>query len=337
MNIKQKLERGETLVFEECRDFCDLIFENKVSKTELVEILNLINKDKFTSSMLAGFATSMREISVKVEADNNVIDNCGTGGDGSSTFNISTISSLIASCCGVKVAKHGNKSITSKSGSADVLNELGININMPTDRISQCLSQHNFAFMFAPLHHSAMRYVAEARKEISPNKTIFNLLGPLTNPAGARRQLIGVYSEDVMVAMAEALIKLGVERAMVIHSLDGLDEISIFDKTKILKIDNNNIQEEYFDPSDYFDITNYKLNDLKVSTPKESAQIIMNIVSDNQTGAALDIALTNAAFVLLVGKPELTFTEALDICKQKISDGSVKNQITKLVNFSNTG
>ena len=337
MNIKQKLEKGETLGFDECRDFCNLIFENKVSTTELVEILNLINKHKFTSSMLAGFATSMREISVKVEADNNVIDNCGTGGDGSSTFNISTISSLIASCCGVKVAKHGNKSITSKSGSADVLNELGININMPTDRISQCLSQHNFAFMFAPLHHSAMRYVAEARKEISPDKTIFNLLGPLTNPAGARRQLIGVYSEEVMAAMAESLIKLGVERAMVIHSLDGLDEISIFDKTKILKIDNNNIQEEYFDPSDYFDITNYKLNDLKVSTPKESAQIIMNIASDNQTGAALDIALTNAAFVLLVGKPELTFTEALDICKQKISDGSVKNQITRLVNFSNAG
>ena len=333
--IINKLHNNVTLTSEECRRLCDSILDNKISKDELVDILTKLNENGFGSDELSGFAQSMRNFSVKVKTTHMVVDNCGTGGDQSSSFNISTASSILASSCGVKVAKHGNKSITSKSGSADVLSELGININLKSEMLSASLDKNNFAFMFAPLHHMAMKYVAEARKIIAPEKTIFNLLGPLTNPAGATRQMIGVFSQSVMYDMAEALIKLGVEKALVIHSNDGLDEVSLFKKTKILAIENNNIKEEYFDPVKYFNYDDFTVKDLKANSPKESAEIILDIAQNKKKNIFRHIVSINSAFILLLADMASDFESALEICEEKIDNGSMINKIEQLREFTN--
>ncbi len=334
--IIDKLNSNVTLTSDECAELCNSILNNQISQEDLVHILTKFNENGFGSDELSGFARSMRNLSVKVETTHMVVDNCGTGGDRSSSFNISTASSLLASCCGVKVAKHGNKSITSKSGSADVLSELGINIKLDSNLLSDSLEKNNFAFMFAPLHHKAMKYVAEARKIIAPEKTIFNLLGPLTNPAGATRQMIGVYSEDVMNDMAEALLKLGVKKALVVHSDDGLDEVSLFKKTKILAIDNNNIKEEYFDPVEYFDYSDYSIKDIEASSSKESAEIILAIAQDKKKDIFRDIVSLNSAFILLLADITKDFESALKICEDKIDDGSMLEKINQLREFTNT-
>ena len=333
--ILDKLNKNITLTSHECTILCNSILNNEVPKDELVGLLISLNKNGFGSDELSGFAQSMRNFSVKVETNHMVIDNCGTGGDGSSTFNISTASSLLAACCGVRVAKHGNKSITSKSGSADVLSELGINIKLSSQALSDSLEKNNFAFMFAPLHHMAMKYVAEARKIIAPERTIFNLLGPLTNPAGATRQMIGVYSQNVMRDVADALIKLGTEKALVVHSDDGLDEVSLFKKTKILNIERNNITEEYFDPSVYYKYTNFSISDLRVDSPKESAKIILAIAQNKKKNIFRHIVSVNSAFILLLADITKDFASALEICEDRIDDGTMLEKIQQLREFTN--
>lgn len=333
--IIDKLNNNMTLTSEECRRLCDSILDNRISKDDLVDILTKLNNNGFGSDELSGFAQSMRSFSVKVKTTHLVIDNCGTGGDQSSSFNISTASSILASSCGVKVAKHGNKSITSKSGSADVLSELGININLKSDILSDSLEKNNFAFMFAPLHHLAMKYVAEARKIIAPEKTIFNLLGPLTNPAGARRQMIGVFSRNVMYDMAEALIKLGVEKALVVHSNDGLDEVSLFEKTKILTIENNSIKEEYFDPMKYFNYVDFTIKDLKANSPRESAEIILAVAQNKEKNIFRHIVSLNSAFILMLADMTTGFESAFKMCEENIDNGSMLKKIEQLREFTN--
>ena len=333
--IIDKLNNNMTLTSEECRKLCDSILDNKIPKDDLVDILTKLNNNGFGSDELSGFAQSMRNFSVKVKTTHSVIDNCGTGGDQSLSFNISTASSILASSCGVMVAKHGNKSITSKSGSADVLSELGININLKSDMLSDSLEKNNFAFMFAPLHHLAMKYVAEARKIIAPEKTIFNLLGPLTNPAGATRQMIGVFSPNVMYDMAEALIKLGVEKALVVHSNDGLDEVSLFEKTKILIIENNNIKEEYFDPMKYFNYVDFTINDLKANSPKESAEIILAVAQNKEKNIFRHIVSLNSAFILMLADKTTGFESSLKMCEENIDNGSMLKKIEQLREFTN--
>ena len=249
------LDKGKYPTRSDCSFFVNQVFSGKVDKDIITRILKLFNKVGYTSEQLVGFATSMRQASKRVDCKKNVVDNCGTGGDAMHTFNISTTASLIASCCKVVVAKHGNRSITSKSGSADLLSAAGIKINISPENVSDCIDKLNFGFMFAPLHHSSMRYVADSRKEIAPEKTIFNLLGPLTNPAGAKRQLIGVYDAKHMDMIAETLSSLGTDRAKVIHSNDGLDEVSLFDNSRITELANGVITSYDFDPSDYFNIS----------------------------------------------------------------------------------
>ena len=334
--IIDKLNNKLALTSEECTKLCNLILDNKISKNDLVDILTKLNKNGFGSDELSGFARSMRNFSVKVETTHMVVDNCGTGGDGSSSFNISTASSLLASCCGVRVAKHGNKSITSKSGSADVLSELGININLNSISLSRSLEENNFAFMFAPLHHMAMKYVAEARKMIAPEKTIFNLLGPLTNPAGATRQMIGVYSQNIMRDIAESLIKLGTQKALVVHSDDGLDEVSLFKKTKILAIENNDIEEKYFNPMKYFNYSDFTIKDLQAHSPKESAEIILAIARNEKKDIFRHIVSINSAFILLLADITKDFESALKICEDKIDDGAMLEKINQLRDFTNT-
>ena len=250
--LLQKLKNNNRLTINESKNFIDSVFMGNIPTETLTEVLLMLNKNGFSSEELTGFALSMREASNKVVFNKEVVDNCGTGGDGHGTFNISTIASLIACSTGVYVAKHGNKAVTSSSGSADILESVGININLTPKQVALCLEKYNFGFMFAPLHHLSMRHVAESRKSIAPDKTIFNLLGPLTNPANAKKQLIGVYSKDLMEIIADTLINLDIERAMIVHSNDGLDEISIFDTTDIIEINGSSITKYTLNPDDYF-------------------------------------------------------------------------------------
>ena len=248
LDLINKLKSNNNLSRREAKNFIDSVLQGEIKKNILTDFLKLLNAKGFCAKELTGFAEAMREVSNKVHYDGDIVDNCGTGGDGLKTFNISTTASLIASSSGVCVAKHGNKAITSNSGSADILESAGINIKLTPQQVSVCLEKSNFGFMFAPLHHSSMKYVAESRREIAPEKTIFNLLGPLTNPAGAKKQLIGVYSESLMEIVAETLINLGTKRAMIIHSYDGMDEISIYDKTHVIEINNSEMRKYDIDP-----------------------------------------------------------------------------------------
>ena len=332
-SLLDKLKANKKLSITECIDFVELVFGGSVDSNTITDILLLINKNGFGSDELTGFATAMRNASQKVITPNDVVDNCGTGGDGLKTFNVSTTASLIASSCGVCVAKHGNKAVTSKSGSADLLEFAGVNLEITPEQVSACLSELSFGFMFAPLHHSSMRFVASSRKEISPQKTIFNLLGPLTNPAGAKRQLIGVYSKKFMRPMAETLINLGTSRAMIVHSFDGLDEISIFDKTYVLEVDDGNIKEYVIDPENYFS-SKYKLSDIVVNDVGSSLSMTKEVFKEKNIPAK-NIAIINAAAIIYISGTVSTLDEGIKISEESISSGKVTNKLDDLITFTN--
>lgn len=334
IQLLEKLKNNKSLTRDESKKFIDSVFTGEIPSSVLTDFLMLLNKNGFGSEELTGFAISMREASSKVTFNKEVIDNCGTGGDGHGTFNISTTASLIASSIGVYVAKHGNKAVTSSSGSADILEASGININLTPEQVSLCLEKNNFGFMYAPLHHLSMRHVAESRKTISPDKTIFNLLGPLTNPAGAKKQLIGVYSKKLMPMMAETLVNLGVEKAMIVHSNDGLDEISIFDETYITEINEGTIESYTLNPRDYFN-SSYKMSDIKVTNTKESLEMLYKVI-DNESGAARDISLINSAALLYISGKSNTIADALNLCEDAIKSKKVYNKLKDLIKYTNS-
>ena len=333
-NLINKLKSKNDLSRDEAREFIDSVLQGEIPSNVLTEFLKLLNLKGFSSEELTGFAKAMRNVSNKVIYNSDVVDNCGTGGDGLKTFNISTTASLIASCSGVCVAKHGNKAITSNSGSADILEAAGINIKLSPEQVSICLDKLNFGFMFAPLHHSSMRHVAASRKEIAPNKTIFNLLGPLTNPAQAKRQLIGVYSKSLMKIVAETLIKLGTERAMVIHSADGMDEISIYDKTHVIEINNSEMNSYEIDPRDYF-ICNSTIADIKVNDSEQSLEMMLSVIKNKDTPARMIALLNAAALVYISGKSE-TINDAVKICENALKSKSVDIKVNELIKLTNS-
>ena len=333
-NLINKLKAKNDLSRDEAREFIDSVLQGEIPSNVLTEFLRLLNLKGFSSEELTGFAKAMRNVSNKVTYNSDVVDNCGTGGDGLKTFNISTTASLIASCSGVCVAKHGNKAITSNSGSADILEAAGINIKLSSEQVSICLDKLNFGFMFAPLHHSSMRHVAASRHEIAPDKTIFNLLGPLTNPAQAKRQLIGVYSKSLMKIVAETLIKLGTERAMVIHSADGMDEISIYDKTHVIEINNSEMNSYEIDPRDYF-TCNSTIADIKVNDSEQSLEMMLSVIKNKDTPARMIALLNAAALVYISGKSE-TISDAVKICENALKSKNVDIKVNELIRLTNS-
>ena len=318
-------------------------FENIFSNTWDVETSKQYLVDMYTNGetaqQIAAAASVMREHSIKLPINDEnlktqLVDNCGTGGDGLKTFNISTTASLIASSSGVCVAKHGNKAITSNSGSADILESSGINIKLTPQQVSVCLEKLNFGFMFAPLHHSSMKYVAESRREIAPQKTIFNLLGPLTNPARAKKQLIGVYSESLMEIVAETLINLGTERAMVIHSYDGMDEISIYDKTHVIEINNSEIKRYDIDPSDYFSCSS-SMSSIVVNDANQSLAMMMSVLKNEDTAARM-ISLINAATLVYISGKSESISDGIEICKDALETNSAYDKLNQLIELTNS-
>ena len=333
LDLINKLKSKNNLSQREAKNFIDSVLQGEIKKNILTDFLKLLNAKGFCAKELTGFAEAMREVSNKVHYDGDIVDNCGTGGDGLKTFNISTTASLIASSSGVCVAKHGNKAITSNSGSADILESAGINIKLTPQQVSVCLEKSNFGFMFAPLHHSSMKYVAESRREIAPEKTIFNLLGPLTNPAGAKKQLIGVYSESLMEIVAETLINLGTKRAMIIHSYDGMDEISIYDKTHVIEINNSEMRKYDIDPNEYFSC-NSSISSIIVNDAKQSLAMMMSVLKNEDTPARMISLINAAALVYLSGKSE-SISDGIDICKNSLETNSAYDKLNQIIELTN--
>ena len=330
--IYRHLESGNDLSIEHASYISDQMFRGSLNDEQIRSILTSLNNKGICVDELVGFAKSMRKISSKVEINEKVIDSCGTGGDGMNTFNISTCSSFIAAACGVRIAKHGNKAITSTSGSADLLHDAGAKIDLDPEQVKKCIETINFGFMFAPLHHRAMKNVASTRKSLSPQKTIFNMLGPITNPANAKIQLIGVYDKTVMNLVANALLKLGTNRAIILNSRDGLDEASIYAETDILEIKNNSIKSYSIDSREY-GIKGHDINSIKTNVDRSSLDIMFSIFNNESTDAK-EIAILNSALLVMLYK-ETTLEDAIEECRQSLETYSVRDKFNQYIDFTN--
>src|SRR5215207_6474891 len=269
---------------------------------------------------IVGFARAMRRFAAKVDAPDGVVDTCGTGGDAKGTINVSTAAAFVARGAGVMVAKHGNRAATSQAGSADVLEALGAGIELGPEQVSRCIAEAGIGFMFARTHHPAMRFVAPVRAEL-PFRTVFNLLGPLTNPAGARRQLVGVFGGAYVHPVAEALRGLGAERALVVHGRDGLDEITVTHKTLVAEVGDGDIEEYEISPED-FGLTRHTQDGLLGGDAHLNARILRDVLSGEESGAARDVVLLNAGAAVYVSGKAKTVEEGLRLAEESISSGA---------------
>jgi anthranilate phosphoribosyltransferase len=329
------LLQGESLSFEQATSLLDIIFEGEVPEVQIAAFLTAMRAKGATAPELAGLAKSLRShaVSVKVEVD-NLVDTCGTGGAAVKTFNVSTASAIVAAGAGVYVAKHGNRGITSGCGSADVLEELGVKIDASAGTVQECISQAHIGFMFAPMFHPAMKYVQPIRKSLG-FRTVFNILGPLANPAGAAAQVLGVGDEALMQLVAEALKLLGTRYAMVVHS-KGLDEISISGVTKIIELKKGQILSRELNPED-LDIKPANVETLKVQDAKASAKVLRDILSGKEKGPCKDIVVLNAAAAIIAGNLADDFKSAIRSAEASVSDGRASACLEKLIKVSNSG
>ena len=330
----ESLLAGKDLSFEQATQLLDIIFEGEVAEVQIAAFLTAMRAKGPTAAELAGLAKSLRNhaVAVKVNVDNSV-DTCGTGGAAIKTFNISTASALVAAGAGVYVAKHGNRGITSSCGSADVLEALGVEIDSSAETVAECIKEAHVGFMFAPMFHPAMKYVQPTRKGLG-FRTVFNLLGPLANPANAAAQVMGVADESLMETMIEALKLLGVQRALVVHS-DGLDEISTAGVTKIAELRNGRITNTELDPEN-LGFKPADINSLAVSDAKTSATIIKEILSGKEDRPGKDIVVLNAAAAIIVAGLADDFESAIKIAEASVSNGEAMASLEKLVKISNS-
>ncbi|MDW5417471.1 anthranilate phosphoribosyltransferase [Iodobacter sp. CM08] len=286
-------------------------------------------------SEIAASATVMRELSthVAVQDRSHLIDTCGTGGDGAHTFNISTCAAFVVAAAGAKVAKHGGRSVSSSSGSADVLEAFGVNLNLNAEQVGRSIDEIGLGFMFAPNHHSAMKYVAPIRRELGV-RTIFNILGPLTNPAGAENQLMGVFHPDLVGIQARVLQQLGSKHVLIVHGKDGMDEISISGPTLVAELKNGQINEFEIDPRDFgFELADIKT--LHANDAQQSKQIIEQVLA-NTTSPCRDIVQLNAgAAIYAAGKAD-TLASGIELAGQMLANGSARAKLDALVQFSHT-
>ena len=312
-----------------------MIMSGELSPVMMAALITGLRVKKETIGEITAAAQVMREFSTKVHvADKtNLVDIVGTGGDGSHTFNISTCSMFVAAAAGAKISKHGGRSVSSKSGSADVLEALGVNINLKPEAIAQCIQDVGIGFMFAPNHHSAMTHVAPVRKELGV-RTIFNILGPLTNPAGAPNILMGVFHPDLVGIQVRALQRLGTEHAVVVYGRDGMDEVSLGAATLVGELRNGEITEYEIHPED-FGLPMASNRALKVETPEQSRAMLMGVL-DNQPGAARDIVMLNAGVALYAANLAGTMKEGLEKARAAVESGAAKTRLAQFVAATQT-
>jgi anthranilate phosphoribosyltransferase len=326
-NFIKKLESKENLSLEDSKSLFSNIMEGKYDEDSIVKILNALSNKGETKDELAGGIFIMRSKATLVKVPSGTVDTCGTGGDGQNSLNISTASAIVLASIGIKVAKHGNKAVSSNCGSADVLKALKININLKPQEAEQSIEKVNFAFMFAPNYHQAMKHVASARKKIA-KKTIFNLIGPLSSPAQVKKQVVGVFDEKWMMPFAEALKENNVENAFIVHSEDGMDEISPFAKTKIVELNNKDIKSFLINPAD-LNIANKNKENLKGKSAEYNAQKIIDIFKGEDSEFSDSVALNTAAG-LMVSNKEKNFKKAYELSKQHLRSGKVYEHLQKI-------
>ena len=323
----KKLESNENLSFEESKNLFSNIMEGKYDEISIIKILQSLSFKGETKEELAGGIFVMRSKATTVKVPSGTIDTCGTGGDGQNSLNISTAAAITLASMGLKVAKHGNKAVSSNCGSADVLEALKIKINLNSDEAEKSIEKVNFAFMFAPNYHQAMKHVVGARKKIA-KKTIFNLIGPLSSPAQVKKQIVGVYNEKWMIPFDEALKENKVENAMIVHSDDGMDEISSFEKTKIIELNNGKIKSFIIDPLE-LNIKNKNKENLKGKNAEYNAQKIIDIYKGEDNEFSDSVSLNVAAGLIITNK-EKKFNNSYKAAKQHLKSGKVFDHLQKI-------
>ena len=328
-----KLIESKNITFKDSSEVMSEIMEGKASPAQVGGFLTALRMKGETVEEVAGMATVMRSKSLKLKIPQDVVDTCGTGGDGLSTFNISTASAFVVAGAGVKVAKHGNRAMSSKTGSADVLESLEININMSPPEIVECINQTGFGFMFAQGFHPAMKYAASPRRELAI-PTVFNILGPLTNPANAKRQVIGVSDGSKGKLMAQVLVKLGSIKAVVVHGDDGLDEATVSGESTIWIVNSGSVEERKISPIE-FGIPVSKLDGLRVSNSDESAEMINDVLRGGK-GPARDVVLINSALALYVASDSDDIQKFLEIARESLDSGSALSVLENYRDFSNS-
>ena len=330
--LQRTIEHRE-IFHDEMLKLMRMIMNGELSPVMTAAIITGLRVKKETIGEITAAAQVMREFSTKVHVSDvkHLVDIVGTGGDGSHTFNISTCSMFVAAAAGAKTAKHGGRSVSSKSGSADVLEALGANIHLTPERIAQSVSQTGIGFMFAPNHHPAMKNVAPVRKELGV-RTLFNILGPLTNPAGAPNILMGVFHPDLVGIQVRALQRLGAEHALVVYGRDGMDEVSLGAATLVGELKNGEIREYEIHPED-FGMAMASNRALRVETPEESVAMLRGVL-DKQPGAARDIVLLNAGAALYAANVAGSIGEGIERAREAIDSGAALDRLTQFVAFT---
>ncbi len=333
----------QSLSREEAREVMGEVLSGKCTDSQIGGLLVALHMKGETVEEIVGFAEAIRAVAAPLNLHKDstldvsgterdaLVDTCGTGGDTSGTFNISTATALVVAGAGVRVAKHGNRSVTSRCGSADVMEALGVKIELPTERVAECLDKVGIAFLYAPAIHSAMKYVQPARRELRL-RTVFNLLGPLTNPARASAQVVGVYSAALVEKLAEALSMLRLRRALVVHGLDGLDEITITGPTRVAEVRDGNVRTYEVAPEE-FDMPRATLASISGGDAAENAAIIREVLAGGKS-AKRDIVLLNAAAALVASGRANHLAEALPAAVESIDSGAAANKLEALVRFT---
>ena len=330
--LQRTIEHRE-IFHDEMLKIMRMIMNGELSPVMTAALITGLRVKKETIGEITAAAQVMREFSMKVTVANpqNLVDIVGTGGDGSHTFNISTCSMFVAAAAGAKTAKHGGRSVSSKSGSADVLESLGVNINLSPERIAQCIEETGIGFMFAPNHHPAMKNVAPVRKELGV-RTIFNILGPLTNPAGAPHILMGVFHPDLVGIQIRALQRLGADHALVVYGRDGMDEVSLGAATLVGELKNGHITEYEIHPED-FGMPMASNRALKVETPEQSMDMLKAVL-DNEPGAARDIVILNAGAALYAANVTPSIKSGVEMARSVIASGAAKSKLAQFIAFT---
>jgi anthranilate phosphoribosyltransferase len=332
-SVLRRIVEGDDLSQEEARQAMSELMEGKATQAQIGALLAALRLKRETVDELTGFARAMREHSIEVHPTRSpLLDTCGTGGDIQNTFNISTVSAFVLAGAGVAIAKHGGRAVSSKCGSADVLSALGVRLDISPELTERCIDEVGLGFLFAPHHHPAMKYAAQPRSELGI-RTVFNILGPLTNPACALRQIIGVYHPDLCELMASTLRNLGCEKAMVVHGMAGLDEISTVGSTQISFLKEGRIHTETFNPAD-FGIAEARLQDIEGGETLEQNAAIMQELLEGKPGPKQDIVCLNAAAGFILTDYVTEWRDGINLARETILSGKALQTLHKLVEFT---
>lgn len=337
MDIKTAINNvvfGKDLSSDEMKSVFEQIMTGEATDAQIGSFITALRFKGETSDEIAGAAMVMRDKALKIKVEGGpVLDTCGTGGTGADTFNISTTAAFVLAACGVKVAKHGNRGITSSCGSADVLKELGVNVDPSVEVVEECVNDLNIGFLFAPKHHEAMKYAINPRREIGI-RTIFNVLGPLSNPALATCQVLGVYEAKLTEVMAEVLNKLGTTKAFVVHGLSGLDEVTVSGPTKVSELSGGEVKTYEVSPGS-FGLGSHSVNEIKGGAPSANAAILKSVLG-GEKGARRDVVLMNTSMALLAADVASDLKDGVKIAASAIDSGKALEKLEQLIDKTNS-